>query len=302
MAPRSKQSFNIFDPRVLLPAFLAISLVLVTVYFREGESGPLHTVQGAISTMIAPFDLVGATVGSGVDSVGEAVDDMMASPETLSAFEVQNQELREKMARAEEIAQENERLTALLELKELYDLDTVAARVIARSSNSWDQVITINKGSNDGVITGQSVMGPSGLVGQVISTTSASSNVRLLTDPQSGVAVLIQSNRAEGIVYGSLEGLLYLENLDADTVVQEGDNIVTSGLGGSYARGLLVGMVVKVDETKGSIGRKIVVSPNSKTGPLEEVLVVKSMNSEGDAFQNKEVGPTEGDPEEGGEQ
>lgn len=76
--------------------------------------------------------------------------------------------------------------------------------------------------------------------------------VRLLTDPDSGAAARVESSRAEGVVRGSLEGLLYLENLDADAVVNPGDvNLVTSGLGGSYAPGLIISTVVKVDTRQG---------------------------------------------------
>ena len=89
-------------------------------------------------------------------------------------------------------------------------------------------------------------------------------------------------NRAEGILHGSLIGLLYLEDLDADAEVNVGDVIVTSGLGGSYARGLIIGTVVKVDAQQGDTSRRIVVSPNDSIDTLEDVLVVSSVGASDD--------------------
>ena len=93
---------------------------------------------------------------------------------------------------------------------------------------------------------------------------------------------MVQSSRAEGILRGSLVGLLYLEDLDADAEVNVGDVIVTSGLGGSYARGLIIGTVVKVDAQQGDTSRRIVVSPNDSINTLEDVLVVSSVGASDD--------------------
>ena len=86
---------------------------------------------------------------------------------------------------------------------------------------------------------------------------------------------------------GSLEGLLYLENLDADAAVNPGDVVVTSGLGGSYAPGLIIGTVVKVDTRQGESTRRVIVSPNDTTGALEEVLVVFGVGAVGEADGNE---------------
>lgn len=270
-------------PQVLLVVFLAVSLALVTLYSREGEDGPVHAVQNAAKVVASPFSHVGVAVGSAGDAVADSAADLTADASTLSQLKEQNEELRELVAQAEEYRQEAQRLEALLGLSDSYDIDGVAARVIGRSTEAWSQTVTIDAGEDDGIDAGQTVMGPSGVVGQVVSTTSSTATVRLLTDPQSGVAVLIQSNREEGIVRGSLDGLLYLENVDSDVSVTAGDVVVTSGLGGSYTRGLIVGTVVRVDERQGESSRRIVISPNENLGPLEEVLVVKGVGSEGAA-------------------
>lgn len=262
--------------QALLVILLVVSLVCCAVYSREGEEGPLHALQSGIQSLTSPFKIVGAGIGAAGDSIGSSIDDVTADEASLTQLREQNAELRELVAQTEEYRQEVERLNELLDMKDDYGVEGVTGRVIGRSTDAWNQTVTVNVGSNEGVESGMTVMGASGVVGQVVSTSNSSCVVRLLSDPQSGAAALIQSSRAEGIVRGSLDRLLYLENVDADVAVSVGDVVLTSGLGGSYTRGLLIGTVVRVDGSTGDSSRRIVVSPNDTSSALEEVIVVFS--------------------------
>ena len=268
--------------RVLLIGLIVASVVMMTVYGREGETGPLHTLQSAVSGAVSPLRIVGGSIESATSTVGDTVDNVTADQSTLSGLREYNEQLVRQYSQMEEYKQEAQRLQKLLDLKDTYQIEGTGARVIGRSSEAWSQTVIINKGSDDGVSTGQTVMGTSGVVGQVVSTSSHTATVRLLTDPQSGAAAMVQSSRAEGILRGSLVGLLYLEDLDADAEVNVGDVVVTSGLGGSYARGLIIGTVVKVDAQQGDTSRRAVVSPNDAISTLEDVLVVSSVGSDAD--------------------
>lgn len=268
--------------RVLLIGLIVASVVMMTVYGREGETGPLHTLQSAVSGAVSPLRIVGGSIESATSTVGDTVDNITADQSTLSGLREYNEQLVQQYSQMEEYKQEAQRLQKLLDLKDTYQIEGTGARVIGRSSEAWSQTVIINKGSDDGVSTGQTVMGTSGVVGQIVSTSSHTATVRLLTDPQSGAAAMVQSSRAEGILRGSLVGLLYLEDLDADAEVNVGDVVVTSGLGGSYARGLIVGTVVKVDAQQGDTSRRAVVSPNDAISTLEDVLVVSSVGSDAD--------------------
>lgn len=268
--------------RVLLIGLIVASVVMMTVYGREGETGPLHTLQSAVSGAVSPLRIVGGSIESATSTVGDTVDNITADQSTLSGLREYNEQLVQQYSQMEECKQEAQRLQKLLDLKDTYQIEGTGARVIGRSSEAWSQTVIINKGSDDGVSTGQTVMGTSGVVGQIVSTSSHTATVRLLTDPQSGAAAMVQSSRAEGILRGSLVGLLYLEDLDADAEVNVGDVVVTSGLGGSYARGLIIGTVVKVDAQQGDTSRRAVVSPNDAISTLEDVLVVSSVGSDAD--------------------
>lgn len=263
--------------RALLIGLIAASIIMVTAYGREGSAGPLHTLQSAVSGAVSPLRIVGGSVEAATSTVGDTMENITADQNTLTGLREYNSQLEQQYAQMEEYKQEAQRLQKLLDLKDNYQIEGTGARVIGRSSEAWSQTVIINKGVNEGISTGQTVIGTSGVVGQVVSASGSTATVRLLTDPQSGAAAMVQSSRAEGILRGSLIGLLYLEDLDADAEVNVGDVIVTSGLGGSYARGLIIGTVVKVDAQQGDTSRRIVVSPNDSIDTLEDVLVVSSV-------------------------
>ena len=268
---------------IVLVVLLVLSLVCVTVYSREGASGPLHGLQGAISTVFTPAKLLSGTISNAERNAAQGAADAGASAETLTNLRTTNEELRQRVAQLEEYYQEAQRLQQLLNVRDAYAMKGITCRVISRSTDSWNQTLTIDGGTDDGVRAGLPVIGNSGLVGQVVSASAKTAEVRLLQDPQSGVAAMIQSSRAEGILTGSFDGLLYLKDVSSTAKVQVGDVVITSGLGGGYTRGIIIGTVVNVDDSHGGENRKIIVEPNDSAGPLEEIMVVTEMNSQGAA-------------------
>ena len=194
--------------RVLVVVLVVVSVASITLYAREGEGGVLHQAQAMATSVVSPLKLVGATAGSAGEDATDAINDATASDETLSALRERNAELTELLTDAEEYRLEAERLQSLLNMKNSSGVEGVTGRVIGRTTDAWNQTITLDVGTDDGVETGLTVMGASGVVGQVISASAGSSTVRLLSDPASGAAAIVQSSRAEGIVRGSLSGLL----------------------------------------------------------------------------------------------
>jgi rod shape-determining protein MreC len=120
------------------------------------------------------------------------------------------------------------------------------------------------------------VIGPQGLLGQTIQVAANSAKVRLITDQRSGVAAMVQDGRAVGIVHGTLDSGLRMDFVSKETSVTAGQTVVTSGLGGVYPKGLVIGEVVRAEKDPSSLYQTIDVSPTSGVGNLEEVLVVLS--------------------------
>lgn len=271
---------------VLLIVLLAVSVVCASVYGREGQSGPLHNVQNVAGMVASPVQFLGVGVAFAEEAAGDAIENATADNASYTALQEENAQLKSQLVQAEEYRLEAQRLQGLLDLSDQYGLEGVTGRVIGRNPDSWDRVVTVDVGSNKGVELGLPVMGSSGLIGQVIEVSPLTSKVRLIDDPQSGVAVYIQSSRAEGVVKGSVDGLLYLEYVDSSVEVNVGDVLVTSGIGGSYLRGMQLGTVSAVRSSAGTSDRTIIVAPLAAADPLEEVTVVTSVGAPMDEGSN----------------
>ena len=280
---------------VLVVALLVVSIVLATVYAREGQDGPLHRVQSVAGMVTAPLQFAGAGVAYAADTAGDAVENATVSNESYTALQQENAQLRDQLVQMEELRQENERLTALLDIQSQYQIDGATGRVIGTGSDAYSRDITVNVGSNSGVEPGQAVVGPSGLVGQVTEVSPLTCRVRLITDPQSGVSAYLQSSRDQCVVKGAVDGLLYLEYLDDAVQVKVGDVVVTSGMGGSFPAGITIGTVTNVVNQAGTSDRTVIVSPLSTADALEEVTVVFSSSAEDAAAGDSSDGQDAGD-------
>lgn len=285
----------------LVAVLLAVSVALVTAYAREGQDGPIHRAQSIAGMFVSPLQFAGAGVAYAADSAGDALENATVSQESYTALQQENAQLKSQLVQMEELRQENERLTGLLDIQGQYQIDGVTGRVIGSGSDAYSREATVGIGSNGGVEIGQAVVGPSGLVGQVVEVSPLTCRVRLLSDPQSGVSAYLQSSRAECVVKGSVDGLLYLEYLDDSVQVKVGDVVVTSGMGGSYPAGIAIGTVSNVVNRAGTSDRTIVVSPLSDVAALEEVTVAFSASAASADLSSRDVDPADAGGDSEGE-
>ena len=266
----------------LLVALVLLSILLLTLYFREGDSGVLHDARSVALAVSAPIARVGTAITSPVAAAGDYIAGLGTSRERLEALEAQNEELRARLAELEEARQENERLRALVDFAEERSLITLGARVIGRPVSAWEGTITIDRGSTDGVEAGMPVIAAQGLVGQVATVSPRAATVRLITDQQSGVAAMVQSSRVLGVVRGSIAGALSLDFVDRGQLPQNGDVVITSGLGGVYPKGIVIGDVTSVEDRRGELYPRIAVTSRVPINRIEEVLVLVG-SGEGEA-------------------
>jgi rod shape-determining protein MreC len=200
---------------------------------------------------------------------------------TLGGFRAENERLRRRVEELEveknrllEADATNRRLQQLLAFRSHLSASIVTASIIANSASSWFQSCLLDKGSADGVRKGVGVVTPLGVVGQVVSVTSRTAKVLLLSDPSSGVDVLVQRTRTRGIVSGSLEHGTILKYVKRSEDIQEGDRLITSGLDGIFPKGLMVGTVTKARKQHLGLFQLIEVTPAVLASRTEEVLVV----------------------------
>jgi len=191
----------------------------------------------------------------------------------------ENQELhlqlvaaRAEVQRLSEQAGEAQRLRNLLEFKNQLPFQTVAAEVIATSPGESSNAIFIDKGIDSGLTSDLAVITPEGAVGKILAIFPHSAQVLLLTDPSSGMGVILSRSRVQGILRGGNENLCDLRYVMNEEAVAPGETVVTSGLDQVYPKGLPAGTVMKVGD--GNIYKSIVVKPAVDLSRLDMVLVV----------------------------
>lgn len=254
--------------------FIALSIILMTVWSRESDTGPIHRVRVATETVAAPISSAGKWVSTPFRGFFSWMSDLGVSRGQLSELRDQNKELRARVVALEETRLDNKRLSDLINSTNAQGYKGVTATVIGLPPSAWNQVIIVDKGSKDGIEINMPVLGPYGLLGQVIEVGPTYSRIRLLTDQKSGVASLIQRGRKTGITKGSISGDLMLDFISADSTVTAGDVVLTSGLGGVYPKGLLIGEVLEVSKETNALYKSIKLTPANDASTVENVLIL----------------------------
>ncbi len=185
----------------------------------------------------------------------------------------QIEQLRLEQVRLSDDAQQARRLQALLGFKETYIAKTVAAQVIGTSGSEQSRSVYIDKGTSSGVEKDMAVITADGLVGKVLRAFGSTSQVLLINDQSSGVGVILDKSRLQGVIKGTAAGEVILEKVMTDEQVSPGDRIVTSGGDQIFPKGITVGTVMKVSPGA-DLFLNIRVKPSANLSRLEEVLVI----------------------------
>ncbi len=199
----------------------------------------------------------------------------------LVNLEKENRMLKEKIAllqeenhQMKEIKLTNDRLRELLQFREKKSSSMIGAEVIGRDPSFWFKSVTIDKGEKDGVKKGTAVISPAGVIGQVLKIAPHYATVLLITDYNSAVDCVVERTRAKAIVEGGGEDRCQLKYLLRAEEVAVGDVVVTSGLGGNFPKGLMVGEIKKVDKKGHGVFQYAELVPSVDMTRLEEVFVI----------------------------
>ena len=258
---------------------------------------------GSVTLLLITFSL---TVGSNIVSQGvndvtnilgrmlaypaNSVNDFMESISNLTNTYQENQTLKQKVetiyeleVQLNDLKKDNEKMKEALKLQDtLNDYTLVNATVIARNPDTWRDIVTINKGSNDGLTPQMSVMSDNGLVGKVLDVNPTSARVALLSNNDNTlvrVAAMIQGEKES--IYGTLTGfdheknILIMSQIQATQEIKVGDKVVTSGLGGVSPSSLYIGTVEEVAMDRFGLYKEVRIKPAADTNDVRYVTVVK---------------------------
>jgi len=184
-------------------------------------------------------------------------------------------ELERELAELDEARIENDRLRILLGFKQKAKRFSIPALVVGRDPNNWSSVVFIDKGEKNGVVNDMVVISGHGLVGRIRESGTTMAKVMLINDIDSKIGAIEQKSREQGLLIGTPEGRCKLIYLPLDLDIRKGGRILTSGMGGIYPKGILIGRVAEVAKEKGRLYKYAIVEPSNKLSRLEEVLCIK---------------------------
>ncbi|MBU3852069.1 MAG: rod shape-determining protein MreC [Candidatus Paralactobacillus gallistercoris] len=268
---------------VLMVALIfSIGFITMSVTVRNKSKTPSfiqrfgNNIVGAASRVISmPMNAVKSSVDAVVNLTNtyEENTKLKAQLDKLAQTEATNQTLRS----------ENKQLKQQLKLDNtLTDYDYVNAAVMLRSPDNWQNILIINHGSDEGIQKNMSVMAGSGLVGRVVEVNRNNAKVELIsTDNKSANRFAAQINTDKGVVNGIITGYdkksgdLILGQINTSDGVKNGDKVITSGLGGSTPKGLLIGTVENTHKDDYGLSTVIAVKPAANLSDLSVVTIVK---------------------------
>jgi rod shape-determining protein MreC len=282
-SPRSR---NALRRRVVAGVLVALSLTLITGYFRESETGALHDVQGVAASILHPFQV-------GAERVARPFQDAYGWVASFVHAKSENERLKERLSDMEReliqnsgAARENRELRAMLSFKSGPTFpggyEGIGTTVLTHRLNEFQERITVAAGRNDGVRVDDPVLDSEGhLVGYVSKTSRVSAQVTLLTDGEFAASARDQATGTYGLVshgQGAGESLIF-DLVPKDKLVKRRDLIVTAGrraggLPSLYPQGIAIGMVTSVGRSDIDIHQSIQVEPLADFSSLSAVLIL----------------------------
>jgi rod shape-determining protein MreC len=256
--------------------FLLVCLVVIAGLIISSRIGLLNPVEGLAS---APLNFVAGIFNRISLAISGSAGDL-ADIETLRQ---RNADLEEALVQFQselvdlrEIASDYQRLADLLDYTSTtQSQEFVTANVIANADpNNFLRTIVIDRGARDGITVGMPVVTSQGLVGRIYQVTANASQVLLITDTTSAVSGRLQTTRAEGSIVGQLSGDLLMTLIPLNATVQEGDLVITSGLGGNLPPDIVIGQVTSIRQFEFELFQQAIIRSLNNFDTLEIVLVV----------------------------
>ena len=267
-------------------------LILSILFLALHETRILAPVERGLQVVLAPLQRAATALVRNIGDLSQTVRQVRELRARVAELEEQVNALTIENVRLREYEAEVVQLRGLLGFVEANPtwaflgadvvgrsacINAPCGDVVGQDPNPYLRYITINVGQADGVAVGMPVVtGGAVLVGRVAETGLHTSKVQLITDPGSNVAAMLQQSRATGLVVGQPDGSLRMLYIPQEDTVQVGDVVLTSGLGGAFPRGLVLGQVAQVVKQDFALFQEAVIHPAVDYRRVELTLVITS--------------------------
>jgi rod shape-determining protein MreC len=254
---------------------LSLSLILLS------QGRQLQPVESVASQVLTPVQVaahnVTATVGGWIEALrrmGELQDENKKLRTALDSVTAEN-------ATLQQLKRENENLRSMLKFQtNRPDIKAVQAEVIGGDPTGTSEILTVDKGTQDGITTGMAVVSPGGiLVGQTKEVKANRSTVLLITDISSSIAVATENTLIPGVLEGrwQKQGRLLMRHIPRDEKVANGDILLTTGVGGVFPKGLIAGQIYNVRQSDVVTEKEAEAYPLAQLNALDHVLVITNV-------------------------
>jgi rod shape-determining protein MreC len=279
---------------VLLAQFLGLAVQVRTPAARGSDGKGVRLLRYWVVALMSPPEKVMSHTGSGVRGFWGNYIDLRHTRDENQELRAQVNQLQLEQAALLEDAKQGQRLQELLGFRQKYIYTTVPAQVIGTGGSDQSRILTIDKGSREGLKRDQPVITPDGIVGKLVEVFPHTSQVMEINDQTSGAGVLLEKTRMRGVLRGNAYGQPQIINVLPDDRVKPGEKVVTSGGDQIFPRGLAVGTVQKVvTDPDREPYVDIVLKPAANLQHLDEVLVVTETSDQLPAAAQRDLAKSE---------
>lgn len=239
-----RQQTGLFVSYVLVVSGAMVAALILAISIFDPQT--FASVRMAAAEVTTPISSAGAWVTRSFSQIGSGIGDYFLVKQRNAALRQQIDDEKRLVMRARSLSYENRRLKALLQVRERISEPVIAARIVSSTASSTRRFAMINAGYRQGVLGGQPVRGPDGLIGRVVEAGPDAARVLLITDPESIVPVRRARDGLPALAAGRGDGLLEIRSIaNSNVAFGRGDVFITSGTGGIYPPNIPVALVSK---------------------------------------------------------
>ncbi len=273
-----------FKSRALVVTII-ILILIVCIGLTVNPASNINWIGNLISV---PF----TSVEKAFSYTGQKVEDGINLFDNVQKLQAENKELREKIDKLDNerteylrLKRENEDLRKVFDLKDqLANSDFVGANIIARDGGNLFNIFLTDKGSANGIDYNMPVITSKGLVGKVVSTQPFSSKIISIIEDGSSVSAIVAKSGDYVVVKGDIklekEGLCKLEYIPAELDLIQGDVIETSGIGGIYPKGIIIGTVKEIRSGESDLDRYAIIQPAADLKRINQVVILRNKEAQ----------------------
>lgn len=270
---------NSFVRNKAIVAFVLFTLFCI-ISLSVHDSSFTFTFEGIGSAVVMPFQKAYDGIQSGISKIWAGFSELSEVKRELEKTREKLQQYEAASEEFSEIRKENERLRELLDMQALISYKSLAASVISKDPDNWFRTIIIDRGSSDGVKANMPVVafrqGQKAVVGKIVEVRGSISRIQPLIASDMKLGVQLQESRYPGLLYGRAgnSSMCIVDYIAKPASVKFGDMICTSGQGGVFPEGLLVGTVMSVDIPESTAYQRLYIKPIIDFPVLEEVFII----------------------------